>query len=143
LIGGLLSPIKNSPLRALRDSVVKSYSGVELGFSIDQGQDLHDSDIETNPGQREFEVSVQEGSTVRNLLSWMTERWGDKLSPHLFQPESDRVLFTSGYWSTAGTSSSSTAWTLSCMTEMNFPFSPSSPAADQKPGSKHAVRNSE
>ena len=43
-------------------------------------------------GQREFEVSVQEGSTVRNLLSWMTERWGDKLSPHLFQPESDRVL---------------------------------------------------
>ena len=43
-------------------------------------------------GQREFEVSVQEGSTVRNLLSWMTERWGDKLSPHLFQPEGDRVL---------------------------------------------------
>ncbi len=43
-------------------------------------------------GQREFEVSIQEGSTVKNLLAWMIERWGDKLSPHLFQPESDRVL---------------------------------------------------
>jgi len=43
-------------------------------------------------GQREFEVSIQEGSTVNNLLAWMIERWGDKLSPHLFQPESDRVL---------------------------------------------------
>jgi molybdopterin synthase sulfur carrier subunit len=43
-------------------------------------------------GQREFEVSVQEGSTVKNLLAWMSERWGDKLPPHLFQPGSDRVL---------------------------------------------------
>jgi molybdopterin synthase sulfur carrier subunit len=43
-------------------------------------------------GQREFEVSIQEGSTVKGLLAWMIERWGDKLSPHLFQPESDRVL---------------------------------------------------
>lgn len=43
-------------------------------------------------GQREFEVSIQEGSTVKSLLAWMIERWGDKLSPHLFQPGSDRVL---------------------------------------------------
>jgi molybdopterin synthase sulfur carrier subunit len=43
-------------------------------------------------GQREFEVSIQEESTVKDLLSWMIERWGDELSPHLFQPESDRVL---------------------------------------------------
>ena len=43
-------------------------------------------------GQREFEVSLHEGTTVKNLLAWMIERWGDKLSPHLFQPESDRVL---------------------------------------------------
>jgi molybdopterin synthase sulfur carrier subunit len=43
-------------------------------------------------GQREFEVSIQEGSTVKDLLSWMIQTWGDKLSPHLFQPESDRVL---------------------------------------------------
>jgi molybdopterin synthase sulfur carrier subunit len=43
-------------------------------------------------GQREFEVSLHEGTTVKNLLAWMIERWGDKLSPHLFQPENDRVL---------------------------------------------------
>ena len=43
-------------------------------------------------GQREFEVSIQEGSTVKTLLSWMIQKWGDRLSPHLFQPESDRVL---------------------------------------------------
>jgi molybdopterin synthase sulfur carrier subunit len=43
-------------------------------------------------GQREFEVSIQEGSTVKDLLSWMIQTWGDKLSPHLFHPGSDRLL---------------------------------------------------
>ena len=43
-------------------------------------------------GQREFEVSIQEESTVKDLLSWMIQAWGDKLSPHLFQPGSDRLL---------------------------------------------------
>jgi len=43
-------------------------------------------------GQREFEVSIAPGSTVKDLLSWMVNRWGDKLSSHLFQSGSDRLL---------------------------------------------------
>jgi MoaD family protein len=43
-------------------------------------------------GKREFEISLPEGSTVRNLISWMIKTWGDKLSPHLFYPASDRLL---------------------------------------------------
>jgi len=43
-------------------------------------------------GRREFEVSIQEGSTVKDLISWMVQTWGEKLSPHLFQPGSDRLV---------------------------------------------------
>jgi molybdopterin synthase sulfur carrier subunit len=43
-------------------------------------------------GEREFEVSVPPGSTVKDLITWMINKWGDKLSSHLFQPESDRLL---------------------------------------------------
>jgi molybdopterin synthase sulfur carrier subunit len=43
-------------------------------------------------GQREFEVSIPPGSTVKDLLSWMVNKWGDKLSPHLFKPGSDSIL---------------------------------------------------
>ena len=43
-------------------------------------------------GQREFDVSLPEGSTVKNLMSWMIEKWGDHLAPHLFYPGSDRLL---------------------------------------------------
>jgi molybdopterin synthase sulfur carrier subunit len=43
-------------------------------------------------GQRELEVSIQEGSTVRDLLSWMVEQWGDGLSPHCFSQGSDQLL---------------------------------------------------
>lgn len=43
-------------------------------------------------GQREFEVSIQEGSTVKDLISWMIQTWGDKLSLHLLQPGSDQLL---------------------------------------------------
>jgi sulfur-carrier protein len=43
-------------------------------------------------GQRELEVSIQGGSTVRDLLSWMINQWGDDLSPHLFSPGSDQLL---------------------------------------------------
>jgi len=43
-------------------------------------------------GQREFEVSIPPGSTVKDLLSWMVNRWGDKLSPHLFKSGSDSLL---------------------------------------------------
>ena len=43
-------------------------------------------------GQREFEVSIPPGSTVRDLLSWMVNKWGDKLSSHLFKSGSDSLL---------------------------------------------------
>ena len=42
-------------------------------------------------GEREFEVSIPPGSTVKDLITWMINKWGDKLSSHLFQPESDRL----------------------------------------------------
>ena len=43
-------------------------------------------------GQRELEISIPEGSTIKDLISWMVETWGDRLSSHLFQPGSDRPL---------------------------------------------------
>jgi len=43
-------------------------------------------------GQREFELSVPQGSTVKNLLSLMVSRWGDQLSTHLYKPGTDSVL---------------------------------------------------
>ena len=43
-------------------------------------------------GQREFDVSLPSESTVKDLLSWMVDRWGDELSSHLFSPGSDSPL---------------------------------------------------
>ena len=43
-------------------------------------------------GQREFELSVPQGSTVKNLLSLMVSRWGDQLSTHMYKPGTDSVL---------------------------------------------------
>ncbi len=43
-------------------------------------------------GQREFEVSLAPGSTVKDLISWMVNKWGDQLSPHLFKPGCDTLL---------------------------------------------------
>ncbi len=43
-------------------------------------------------GQREFEVSLAPGSTVKDLISWMIDKWGDQLSSHLFKPGSDTLL---------------------------------------------------
>ncbi len=43
-------------------------------------------------GQRQTEIEIEEGATVANLLSYMMERWGDTLSPHLFQPGTDTLL---------------------------------------------------
>jgi molybdopterin synthase sulfur carrier subunit len=42
-------------------------------------------------GQREFELSIPQGSTVKNLLSLMISQWGP-LSTHLYQPGGDSVL---------------------------------------------------
>ncbi|OGP70081.1 MAG: hypothetical protein A2169_15270 [Deltaproteobacteria bacterium RBG_13_47_9] len=43
-------------------------------------------------GQREFEVSIPPGSTVKDLLFWMINKWGDKLTRHLFTPGSNSLL---------------------------------------------------
>ena len=43
-------------------------------------------------GQREFEVSIPEGSTVKDLLSWMVNKWGDQLSNRLCKPGSDSIF---------------------------------------------------
>ncbi len=43
-------------------------------------------------GQRELEVSLPSGSTVKDLISWMISKWGDNLSPHLLKPGSDSLL---------------------------------------------------
>ncbi len=48
--------------------------------------------LKTILGQREFEISIPPGSTVKDLLSWMVNKWGDNLSPHLFKPGSDSLL---------------------------------------------------
>lgn len=43
-------------------------------------------------GQRELEISLKEGKTVKDLVDWMVETWGEKLSVHLFQPGTDQLL---------------------------------------------------
>ncbi len=43
-------------------------------------------------GQRLTEVDLPDGSTVEDLLTYMRERWGDKLSTRLFDPASGAVL---------------------------------------------------
>ncbi len=43
-------------------------------------------------GQREFELSIPQGSTVKDLLSLMIKRWGDELSFQLYKPGSDSIL---------------------------------------------------
>jgi molybdopterin synthase sulfur carrier subunit len=43
-------------------------------------------------GQREFELSVPEGSTVKDLLSLMINKWGDPLSNQLYKPGTDSIL---------------------------------------------------
>ncbi len=43
-------------------------------------------------GQREFELSIPQGSRVKDLLSLMINRWGDELSSHLYKPGSDSIL---------------------------------------------------
>ncbi len=43
-------------------------------------------------GQPELEVALAEGSTVRDLLAWMVNRWGQELSEQLFQPGTDLPL---------------------------------------------------
>jgi molybdopterin synthase sulfur carrier subunit len=43
-------------------------------------------------GKGEVELSVSEGSTLGELLTTMTNRWGDELAANLFEAESRDVL---------------------------------------------------
>jgi molybdopterin synthase sulfur carrier subunit len=43
-------------------------------------------------GQRELEVTIPNGSTVKDLLSWMMNKWGDKLTPHLYKSVNDSIF---------------------------------------------------
>jgi sulfur-carrier protein len=43
-------------------------------------------------GQREFELSVPRGSTVKDILSLMVNRWGERLSDQLYEPGTDSIL---------------------------------------------------
>ena len=43
-------------------------------------------------GQRLSEIDLPPGSTVEDFLTYMKERWGDKLSARLFDPDSGAVL---------------------------------------------------
>ena len=43
-------------------------------------------------GQRLTEIDLPHGSTVEDLLTYLKENWGDKLSTHLFDPASGAVL---------------------------------------------------
>ena len=43
-------------------------------------------------GQRLTEIDLPHGSTVGDFLPYLKDRWGDKLSTHLFDPASGAVL---------------------------------------------------
>ncbi len=43
-------------------------------------------------GQREFELFLPQGSTVKDLLSLMVSKWGDSLSTRLYKPGGDSIL---------------------------------------------------
>ena len=43
-------------------------------------------------GQRLTEIDLPHRSTVEDFLTYMKERWGDKLSARLFDPDSGAVL---------------------------------------------------
>jgi molybdopterin synthase sulfur carrier subunit len=43
-------------------------------------------------GQRDFELSDPQGSTVKDLLSLMINKWGDQLATHLYKTGTDSIL---------------------------------------------------
>jgi molybdopterin synthase sulfur carrier subunit len=43
-------------------------------------------------GQRQFEVSLADGSTVGNFLEELTNAWGDELASRLFEPGRSKLL---------------------------------------------------
>ncbi len=43
-------------------------------------------------GQREFELSIPRGSTVKDLLSLMVNKWGDPMATQLYKPGTEFVF---------------------------------------------------
>jgi sulfur-carrier protein len=43
-------------------------------------------------GQKMAEIELPGGSTVEDFIAYVTERWGDKLSSQLLDPDSGAVL---------------------------------------------------
>jgi molybdopterin synthase sulfur carrier subunit len=43
-------------------------------------------------GQRQFEVSIADGSTIGNFLEELTSTWGDELAIRLFEPDGSKLL---------------------------------------------------
>ena len=43
-------------------------------------------------GQRLTEIEIPEGSTIKDFLWYVRERWGEELSARLFHPNSVEVL---------------------------------------------------
>jgi sulfur-carrier protein len=42
-------------------------------------------------GQKFTEIDLPQGSTVEDFISYMKERWRDKLYTHVFNPEDDTL----------------------------------------------------
>ena len=43
-------------------------------------------------GQRQFEMSLAEGSTIDDFLETMIDTWGDDLASRLFEPDGSSLL---------------------------------------------------
>ncbi len=43
-------------------------------------------------GRRELDLTVPDGSTVKDLLDNMVQHWGEALSSNLFEPETGSLL---------------------------------------------------
>ena len=43
-------------------------------------------------GQRQFEVSLAEGSTVGHFITQLTNTWGDELANRLLEPDGSKLL---------------------------------------------------
>ena len=49
-------------------------------------------DLKEVVGQRLTEVDLPDGSTVEDLMAYLSERWGDELSSRLFEPDGSAFL---------------------------------------------------
>ncbi len=49
-------------------------------------------DLKEVVGQRLTVIDLPDGSTVEDLMAYLSERWGDELSGRLFDPDGGAVL---------------------------------------------------